>query len=378
MLLELVARTVASVVTDEAFFDAQPEDLFEQLIDEFIATGQQRGLSEDEMLDLWEKKQAEIADGWSDVISNSTATGGELVSQEVLAKVRKFARADARDLRRVERMLRRQWGAALDLYRLFYNSCLEVGGRIQALYIADTDDEYEWRTGALLMVHARACTTASEVHALLRTGHPNGAFARWRTMHELAVVAFLLADADETLSERFVSHVAVGNWKDAQRWQDHAETLGHERFTDAEMQELADARDELRDQFGADYCNDWGWALPLFPGRSSVTFVDLAERVDLAHHRPYVNLANHTNHGGSKGSYLNRVEFPDGTFVTLGGSTTHGLAEPASAALIALNHVTIALLNHRVPTMRSLIETNALQHMLEAACDAFEHAEPAV
>jgi hypothetical protein len=39
----------------------------------------------------------------------------------------------------------------------------------------------------------RACLVGSEIYGLPRTGHAAGAQARWRTLHELAVVASTLA-----------------------------------------------------------------------------------------------------------------------------------------------------------------------------------------
>lgn len=52
--------------------------------------------------------------------------------------------------------------------------------------------EEDPKLSALTLLHARGCLVALEVHGLLRTGHAAGAQAQWRTLHELAVVAFLL------------------------------------------------------------------------------------------------------------------------------------------------------------------------------------------
>ncbi len=40
---------------------------------------------------------------------------------------------------------------------------------------------------ALLMLHARTCLVASELETMIRCGYADGAAARWRTLHEMAV-----------------------------------------------------------------------------------------------------------------------------------------------------------------------------------------------
>ncbi len=42
---------------------------------------------------------------------------------------------------------------------------------------------------ALFLLHANACLIGSEIVILLRTGHANGAAARWRSLHEATVIS---------------------------------------------------------------------------------------------------------------------------------------------------------------------------------------------
>lgn len=79
---------------------------------------------------------------------------------------------------------------------------------------------------ALTLLHARACLVASEVQSLLRSGHAAGAQARWRTLHELAVIAFVLGNHDRDISERFLQHRQVERHKDALHYQQYCEAPG--------------------------------------------------------------------------------------------------------------------------------------------------------
>jgi len=66
---------------------------------------------------------------------------------------------------------------------------------------------------ALTRLHARALLTASEVLALLRTGHASGANARWRTMHEISVVAQFLSKHGGPTAERYLLFDVVAREK---------------------------------------------------------------------------------------------------------------------------------------------------------------------
>ena len=43
----------------------------------------------------------------------------------------------------------------------------------------------------LIRLHGKAVLTAREVLTLLRNGYSSGAFARWRTLHEVRVMSCL-------------------------------------------------------------------------------------------------------------------------------------------------------------------------------------------
>jgi hypothetical protein len=171
-----------------------------------------------------------------------------------------------------ERRLQQRWGPALNLYECVYVCCLEAGEAFQRKQGAKDGGAADAKCRALTLLHGRACLVTSEVYGLLRTGHAAGAQARWRTLHELAVVAFTLAASDNEISERFLLHRAVEQYKDAERYQEHCEDLGYEKFGEDEMEEMRRASDDLVARYGTDYRRDWGWAKPLFPGNEHPNF----------------------------------------------------------------------------------------------------------
>src|SRR6266700_848387 len=91
-------------------------------------------------------------------------------------------------VRGFERRLRNRWGRALDLYELTLVCCHEWGGEFNERHRSAAATEQDHAFEVLTRLHARACLTASEILALLETGHAVGAEARWRTLHEITVV----------------------------------------------------------------------------------------------------------------------------------------------------------------------------------------------
>jgi hypothetical protein len=57
------------------------------------------------------------------------------------------------------------------------------------------------RFEVLTRLHARAYSLASEVYVLMTAGHASAAYARWRTLHEVAVVAHLITMNDRELAK---------------------------------------------------------------------------------------------------------------------------------------------------------------------------------
>jgi hypothetical protein len=49
----------------------------------------------------------------------------------------------------------------------------------------------------------------------LLAGYASGAHARWRTLHEIAVVALFIAQEDNSTAERYVHHRFVKSYEDA-------------------------------------------------------------------------------------------------------------------------------------------------------------------
>lgn len=278
-----------------------------------------------------------------------------------------------------EKRLYRRWGSALDLFYCITIACEEVGEQgYRAGREAGLDQDEKALLEAVSGLHARACRTALEVHELLEAGFPMGAHARSRTLHELAVVAFVLSKFGsrpgyKDLGMRYLTFDYVTNWKDAQEYQKHASRLNVEPLSDVDMENIEAARDEAIALF-PDLNRKLGWAGDL-PGLKSRTFLELEVIAGLDHLRPHYTWASNEVHANPKGSRLNRRSGPDGA-VKLAGRTNRGLADSAQGALIALHQVTSAMLTcPGVATPSGLVGVQAVALLLDEACRDFARTE---
>ena len=280
-------------------------------------------------------------------ILNTTLDESSLRLAEQLRQDSARMLAEHAEIRRgFEERLQQRWRSALEAFEVVLVACLEVGSDLHSEQMAHSDPlsdvGQEVKAHAMTLLHARSCMVASEVFALLRTGHAAGAQARWRTAHEIAVISSLLGANSPDLSNRFLLHRFVERWKEAECYQQNCVALGQEPFSEKEMEQFRSDYDTVLNQFETGYAGDWGWAKPLFSSpKAEPNFAQLDELAGLDHNKPYVKLSHRAIHSGASGTLDILELYGQGEFM-LAGPSDAGLAEPGHGCLIALYQVTTA------------------------------------
>lgn len=191
-------------------------------------------------------------------------------------------------------------------------------------------------------LQARAYRTACEVRALLLSGSPEGAAARWRTIHEMLVVMRFLKQHESQTAERFLEYDKV---QTAENW-DRYERLPPEwRILPVTPEEGVVARAErvaIVKKYGSSFQNENGWAcaaLGLTKESSRVSFARLEKEVDLDQFRFYVHIASNHVHVNMKGlaNDLHADLHP----------TMHGFSAAAGTTLWELAECTIIMADLR-------------------------------
>lgn len=277
-------------------------------------------------------------------VSQATRLAADSIVERLLQDQQRMLE-DHYDLREgFEQRIVEVWGRALDLYQAVYICCLEAGEEYCNRVVEHARGENDLKFEALLLQHARACTVASEIHGLLRTGHAVGAEARWRTLHEIVVASTLLGEGDQSLARRFFDHRAVERYKDAEDYQEHCSALGYEPLSAEKFESIRDAYQRVIDGHEKGFGKEWGWARPSVAG-ADPHFAALARQAGFAHMRPWYMLATRGSHSGVTGALHVRYLHGRGT-VMLAGPSNAGLADPGHAALISLYQVTLTFILH--------------------------------
>lgn len=303
-------------------------------------------------------------------VNAAAQAAGKLIAEE-LRKRQAAMLIDHESIRvGFEVRLRDPWGPALDaLYAhqvVAVESAEEHVKETQAQAVASQD--FVW--SALVQLQARACHMADEVHALLRTGHAEGALARWRTIHEVTVIAAFLFEHDVELARRYIEHQAIIDYWDAIPYQKHAERLGMEPYDEDELKALADERDALLARYGKEYDGPWGWLVGAIKG--PLTFSNLEDQTEMDHWRPLYRDANAALHGGAQ-RLTRRLGTDDPQQRPIVGPSNLGLDEPGIYTALSMTIVTATLLSHE-PNMDSLVSARTVMEMGHAAQDAFSEA----
>lgn len=245
-----------------------------------------------------------------------------------------------------EANIEERWGYPLDLLHAlsiitrragqdWINS--KGGGTLAGLSIDDL---------TVVRLHMRACRTTSEMVALLRAGHADGALSRWRTMHEIVVVTRLIRKHGERVAQRYHDSDAIHSFLAAQEYQKYAPNLGMERLPAAETRAIKKAYQDVQQRYGEkEFCilreRDFGWAHGFVDASPKL---DVLEReVDLLVFRPFYRLANRAIHAPAAGLHF-ALGDPSHLFPTMPAPSNAGLEIPGQLLSIYLVYMTEALL----------------------------------
>lgn len=263
------------------------------------------------------------------------------------------------------------WGIGLDLLETLNVIALEAGEEFNSEFRPKAAEEENFVFEALTRLHARACQVTSEILALLKSGFADGAHARWRTLHEIAVVASFIHQHGNQIAEQYLLHNHIESYKAANQYKDFYSRLGLDAIPSNELTELKTIRDKLVNRFGNVYGGSYGWAAPAITKlKYEINFGDIEKAVNLDHWRPYYKLASHNVHANPKGVYYRMGLDATTADILLAGPSHMGLADPAHGTAISLSQITITLLTLE-PNIDRLVTCQVLLKLVDEIGDEF-------
>lgn len=289
----------------------------------------------DKFLSTIDETMENILKGVTDSAADSILKSLEKSMHEMLERQESFYHEIATNIESI-------WGEALSLLQ-----GLIVISDESSLWYAERVDEYmqdDTAEDLLLRIHAKAVQVAKEILTLLRNGYPDGAQARWRTLHELSVIGLFISEQGDETAERYINHEAIGQYKAAIQHNEYFTRLGMQPIPEDEMKFLKEGYLKLIEKYGASYKYEYGWAANAINSKKP-TFREIESSIDLDHHRPYYNTASANIHGNSSGIFQSLALSPEED-MALSGPSNIGLAQPALSTVISLILITTTMLTH--------------------------------
>ncbi|OOG21456.1 hypothetical protein B1C78_16195 [Thioalkalivibrio denitrificans] len=234
------------------------------------------------------------------------------------------------------------WGEALDLLQgLIVISDEAAQGYLKRSDQYSANDVVQ---DVLLRIHAKSNQISKEILVLLRHGFADGAQARWRSLHELAVVSSFIAHHGEDVAIKYIEHEAVEVFKAAKQYNEYYVRLGAEEISKEEMAAIEEDYVKLVEKYGTYYGYDYGWASNAL-NLKKPTFKDIEADVELDHIRPYYKAASANIHANPVGVLSSLGLFPEED-ILLAGPSGIGLSNAGQLTAITLTQITTSVLTY--------------------------------
>ena len=190
----------------------------------------------------------------------------------------------------------------------------------------------------LIRLLVRACQVTDEIACLLEDGLADGAMARWRTLHEITVVAAVISQHGEGIAERYLAHQAVESKRAMDKYLACYQKLGYKPLTQREQKKIQRNYDKAMTQYGKPFKTDYGWAA-FHLKNDRPTFADLEAAAGRAGMRAHYQMGNDNIHAGIKSIFV-RLGLMDYQFL-LAGRSNAGFTEPGQNAAITLTQLSV-------------------------------------
>lgn len=262
------------------------------------------------------------------------------------------------------------WGKPLDSLDALISLSLELGNEFSQKFSSISENSIVFHT--VKRLHIRGCQVSSEILNLLRGGFADGAHARWRTLHEISVIAQFISINDDNLAERYLAHSAIVDYQRALQYRKYSDDLFYVPMSDEDFNVIKSNYDEVLKKYGGNFKSDYGWASEVLENPKP-NFTNIEEKVNESHMQPFVKLAHVNVHAGSKGIFF-RLGSPPNDALLVAGASIFGIGEPGQNTAYTINKLTSTLLLYKNNSFDNLGSVLALRKFMEEVIWGFDRA----
>lgn len=261
---------------------------------------------------------------------------------------REIASKVLHDIRKAEKGFEKRsferWKPAFDHLEMMWNISQELGEANAKEFDQNTDESTQAVMAALSNIFPKALLVTNEIICLLKGGFPDGALARWRSLHELSVTAmYILQEGREPAIEYLLSfHFAAR--RAALQMNEHAEIAGLEEFSKGDLEGFDTRRNEAEKVLGRKIEKDKDGEWPAINLKHR-NFAAIEKHVGMDHWRPWYKCASQHTHADLKpvGNLLGMSESKEA--VNLVGASNSGFADLFMVTAISLAQITSTYLS---------------------------------
>lgn len=265
-----------------------------------------------------------------------------------------------------------RWGKGLGLLRLLLSEARQVGELKHRALLRSKAKKHIRKREVIVLLHVRACQTASEIITLVENGYADGAMARWRTLYELRVVGGMIAKFGDEAAERYLDHEHVSRKQELDNDLRHL-IAGSDQVVDPEYRSIIEENFKaVLKEYGGSFATPYGWASCSLNCKKPV-FHDLEAAVGLPEIPPTYKMASYRVHAGVAG-LLSGLGQLGGRSVLIAGASNAGLETPAINTAYTLVQLT-GLLFEELNRLEDQIHMTALAKLRDELEKEFVRAE---
>lgn len=113
-------------------------------------------------------------------------------------------------------MQEQQWGKCFIAFEAMYIMTVKAAEQYSKFALKNEEyNEKKYLFISLQNIHGRACQIYLEILCLMKNGFADGAYARWRSMYELSVIAYFISKYGEVVAKSFLESA---NTNDQYEW----------------------------------------------------------------------------------------------------------------------------------------------------------------
>lgn len=200
-------------------------------------------------------------------------------------------------------------------------------------------------TSTLLRLHAKGYLIAKEILYLCQGGYPDGALARWRSLHEITCISLFIFKYGNECAEQFIHHSIadeINYFKTYHKYKDRLKVKA--QYDQNEHEKLAVFLDET---YGENFKKPYGWAHKFLTDKpkARINFSMIEEDVGLDHYRFFYANASQGIHGAFLHLIDNLGLRECNTDTLLVGQSDSGMALPISCSSLSLSIITTKILS---------------------------------